>query len=134
MLHPLAIVASDGHIANGKGHPRGAGTYARVLSRYVRAQGRLSLMDAIRKSSLLPAQRLAGAAPGARLKGRLQEGADADVVVFDPATVQDRASYERPAEPSVGFRHVFVAGTQVVTDGKLVAGVFPGRALVRTAP
>jgi N-acyl-D-aspartate/D-glutamate deacylase len=134
MLHPLVIVASDGHIAKGKGHPRGAGTYARVLSRYVREQGRLSLMDALRKASLLPAQRLEGVAMGARRKGRVQEGADADLVVFDPTTVQDRSSYERPAEPSVGFRYVLVGGTPVVDGGKVVDGVFPGKALVRRAP
>lgn len=134
MLHPLTIVASDGHIAQGKGHPRGAGTYARVLSRYVRAQGRLSLLDAIRKTALAPAQRLEGVAPGARRKGRLQEGADADIVAFDATTVQDHSSYERPAEPSVGFRYVLVAGTPVVDGGKLVDGVFPGKALVRRAP
>jgi N-acyl-D-aspartate/D-glutamate deacylase len=134
MLHPLVIVASDGHIAKGKGHPRGAGTYARVLSRYVREQGRLSLMDALRKASLLPAQRLEGVAMGARRKGRVQEGADADLVVFDPTTVQDRSRYERPAEPSVGFRYVLVGGTPVVDGGKVVDGVFPGKALVRRAP
>jgi len=131
MLHPLTIVASDGHIAKGKGHPRGAGTYARVLARYVRDQGRLSLMDAIRKASLAPAQRLEGVAMGARRKGRVQEGADADIVVFDPQTVQDRSTYERPAEPSVGFRYELVGGTAVVDGGKLVDGVFPGKALVR---
>src|SRR3954471_7134407 len=80
MVHPLVMVASDGLAA----HPRGAGTYARVLSRYVRTQGRLSLMDALRKMSLMPAQRLETATAAARKKGRLQEGADADIVVFDP--------------------------------------------------
>lgn len=129
MLHPLTMVASDGIITGGKGHPRGAGTYARVLARYVRSQGRLSLMDAIRKSSLMPAQRLEGAVPAARRKGRLQEGADADVVVFDPATIADRATYDRPAEPSVGMRFVFVAGVVVVDGGRVVDSVFPGRAL-----
>ena len=134
MLHPLAMVASDGHIAAGKGHPRGAGTFSRVLARYVRDQGRLSLMDAIRKSALAPAQRLEGASMDARRKGRLQEGADADIVVFDPKTVQDRATYERPAEPSVGFRYVLVLGTLVVDGGKVVEGVFPGQAVVRRTP
>jgi N-acyl-D-aspartate/D-glutamate deacylase len=122
-------VASDGIIAGGKGHPRGAGTYARVLARYVRSQGRLSLMDAIRKSSLMPAQRLEGAVPAARRKGRLQEGADADVIVFDPTAIADRATYDRPAEPSVGMRFVFVAGVAVVDGGRVVDAVFPGRAL-----
>ena len=133
MLHPLTMVASDGGLKNGKGHPRSAGTYARVLSRYVRAQGRMSLMEAIRKASLMPAQRLETSVPEARRKGRLQEGADADIAVFDPATVEDRASYEHPSEPSVGFRYVLVAGTLVVDSGKLVEGTFPGRAVARRA-
>jgi N-acyl-D-aspartate/D-glutamate deacylase len=134
MLHPLTMVASDGFVAKGKGHPRSAGTYSKMLARYVRQQGSLSLMDAIRKSSLMPAHRLESASAEARRKGRLQEGADADVVVFDPLRVEDRASYEKPAEPSVGFKAVLVGGTPVVEDGKIVAGVFPGKALVRRAP
>jgi N-acyl-D-aspartate/D-glutamate deacylase len=134
MLHPLTMVASDGFVQNGKGHPRSAGTYARTLARYVRQQGRLSLMDAIRKASLLPAQRLSGAAADARRKGRLQEGMDADLVVFDLQQVEDRATYEKPAEPSVGFKAVLVGGTPVVEDGRLVAGVFPGKPLVGRAP
>ena len=133
MLHPLTMVASDGGLKNGKGHPRSAGTYARVLARYVRAQGRMSLMEAIRKASLMPAQRLETSVAEARRKGRLQEGADADIAVFDPATVEDRASYEHPSEPSVGFRYVLVAGTLVVDSGKLVEGTFPGRAVARRA-
>ena len=128
MLHPLTMVASDGIILNGKGHPRGAGTFARVFARYVRSQGRLSLMDAIRKSSLMPAQRLEGAAPSARRKGRLQEGADADIVVFDPATFADRATYERPAESSVGVSFLLVSGVPVVDAGKVIESAFPGKA------
>jgi N-acyl-D-aspartate/D-glutamate deacylase len=93
----------------------------------------MSLMEAIRKASLMPAQRLETSLPSARRKGRLQEGADADVVVFDPAAVEDRATYEHPAEPSVGFRHVLVAGTPVVDGGRIAEGVFPGRALARPA-
>ena len=100
--HPLVMVASDGHIERGKGHPRGSGTYARVLSRYVRSTQALTLMDAVRKMALMPAQRLERATPAARRKGRIQEGADADVVVFDAQTIADRATYDKPAEPSVG--------------------------------
>jgi len=130
ITHPLVMIASDGHIEKGKGHPRGAGTYARILSRYVRTQQRLTLMDALRKMSLMPAQRLERATPAARKKGRLQEGADADIVVFDPRTVADRSTYNSPAEPSTGVKYLLVSGTVVVNDGKLVDGAAPGRALV----
>jgi N-acyl-D-aspartate/D-glutamate deacylase len=125
MVHPLVMVASDGLLA----HPRGAGTYARVLARYVRTQGRLSLMDALRKMALMPAQRLERATAAARRKGRLQEDADADITVFDPRTVEDRATYKSPRTPSVGVRYVLVAGTPVVWEGSVVEGVRPGRAL-----
>jgi N-acyl-D-aspartate/D-glutamate deacylase len=128
--HPLTMVASDGGVEHGKGHPRGAGTYARILARYVRERRTLTLMDALRKMSLMPAQRLEGAAPAARRKGRLQEGADADLVVFDPKEVQDQATYEKGPVPSTGFRYVLVGGTPVVSGGKIVEGVAPGRAVV----
>jgi N-acyl-D-aspartate/D-glutamate deacylase len=128
--HPLTMVASDGGVEGGKGHPRGAGTYARILARYVRDRRTITLMDAIRKMSLMPAQRLEGAAPAARHKGRVQEKADADLVVFDPRDVQDQATYEKGPVPSTGFRHVLVAGTPVVSDGKIVDAIFPGRAMV----
>jgi N-acyl-D-aspartate/D-glutamate deacylase len=120
------MIASDGL----RLHPRNAGTFARVLARYPRVQGSLSLMDALRKMTLMPARRLETATAAARRKGRLQEGADADVVVFDPATIADRATYRAPAEPSVGVRYLLVSGTPVVDDGRVVEGVFPGRALV----
>ncbi len=124
--NPLVMIASDG----GPGHPRNAGTYCRVLARYVRERGNITLMDAIRKMSLMPAQRLEKATPDARRKGRLQEDADADIVVFDPKTVSDRSSYQKPMEPSVGMKYVLVGGTLVVDEGKLVEGVFPGQALL----
>jgi N-acyl-D-aspartate/D-glutamate deacylase len=127
--HPLVMIASDGHIEKGKGHPRGAGTYARILARYVRQQERLTLMDALRKMSLMPAQRLELAAPAARRKGRIQAGADADIVVFDPHTITDRATYESPSEPSVGMRYVLVSGTLVVNEGRLADNVAPGQPL-----
>jgi N-acyl-D-aspartate/D-glutamate deacylase len=131
--HPLTMIASDGEVDNGKGHPRGAGTYARILSRYVRERRTLTLMDALRKMSLMPAQRLEGATASARRKGRVQEGADADLTIFDPATVQDHATYEAGPVPSSGFRYVLVAGTPVVDDGKIVENVYPGRAIRRNA-
>jgi N-acyl-D-aspartate/D-glutamate deacylase len=125
---PLTIIASDGINTDGKGHPRAAGTSGRVLGHYVRETGQLSLVEAIRKMTLMPAQRLERIAPMFRNKGRIKVGADADITVFDPATVADRATYQQPALPSVGFRHVLVNGIPVVTDGVLEEGVHPGRA------
>ena len=124
--HPLVMIASDG----AEGHPRNAGTYSRVLAQYVREKGTVTLMDAIRKMSLMPAEMLERSTPAARQKGRLQEGADADIVVFDAATISDRATFEKPMEPSVGVRYLVVGGTVVVDEGKIVPDLFPGRALL----
>jgi N-acyl-D-aspartate/D-glutamate deacylase len=123
--HPLVMIASDGF----QGHPRNAGTYSRVLAQYVREKGTITLMDALRKMSLMPAEMLERSTPVARQKGRLQEGADADIVVFDAATISDHATFEKPMEPSVGVHYLLVAGTVVVNEGKIVPDVFPGRAL-----
>ena len=127
--HPLTMIASDGFIVDGKGHPRSAGSYARVLGRYVREAESLSLMEALAKMSLWPAQRLEARVPAMAAKGRVQEGADADLVVFDPATVIDRATYMEPTATSEGMKHVLVSGVAVVRDGALVDGVAPGRAI-----
>ena len=124
--NPLVMIASDGLI----GHPRNAGTYSRVLAQYVREKGTISLMDALRKMSLMPAQMLERSTPAARQKGRLQEGADADIVVFDAATISDRSTFAKPMEPSVGVRYLLVGGTLVVDEGRIVPDVFPGRALL----
>ena len=126
--YPLVMIASDGIIENGIGHPRAAGTYSRVLGRYVREEKALSLMDAIRKSSLMPAQRLEVMSPQMRQKGRIKVGADADIGVFDPARVIDKATYQNPAQYSEGFRYVLVEGTFVVSDGKL-QDVTPGQGI-----
>jgi cytosine/adenosine deaminase-related metal-dependent hydrolase len=124
--HPLVMIASDG----AEGHPRNAGTYSRILAHYVREKGTLTLMDAIRKMTLMPAEVLERSTPAARAKGRLQEGADADIVVFDPRAITDRATYQAPMEPSVGVHYLVVGGTLLVDQGKLVPDVFPGRAIV----
>jgi N-acyl-D-aspartate/D-glutamate deacylase len=125
---PLTAIASDGSLSNGQGHPRQAGTYARVLAHYVRAAGTLTLPEAIRKMTLMPARRLEQWAPAFQKKGRLREGADADITVFDPAAVADHATYENPALPSTGFRYVLVNGVPVILDGRLV-DARPGRPL-----
>ena len=124
--HPLVMIASDG----AEGHPRNAGTYSRVLAQYVREKGSITLMDAIRKMSLMPAEMLERSTPAARQKGRLQEGADADIVVFDARTITDRSTFEKPMEPSLGVRYLMVGGRVVVDEGKLVPDVFPGRAIL----
>jgi len=123
---PSVMIASDGVLENGKGHPRAAGSYARVLGRYVREQHALSLMDAVRKMSLMPADRL-----GMKNKGRIEVGADADIAVFDPARVIDRATFENPAQYSDGIPYVLVQGTFVVKDGALQENVAPGQAVRR---
>ena len=124
--HPLVMIASDG----AEGHPRNAGTYSRVLAQYVREKGTVTLMDAIRKMSYMPAQMLERSTPEGRRKGRLQEGADADIVVFDANTITDRATFEKPMEPSVGVKYLVVGGTVVVDEGKIVGDVFPGKAIL----
>jgi N-acyl-D-aspartate/D-glutamate deacylase len=130
LTHPGVMVGSDGvPLTNGGGHPRGVGTYARVLGRYVREQKALDLMTALRKISLMVAQRLEPFVPAMRNKGRIAVGADADITVFDPARVIDRATYERPAQYSEGIRHVLVGGTFVVRDEQLVPNVTPGQAI-----
>lgn len=133
LTHPLVMVASDGGIQDGRGHPRGAGTFAKFLREYVREGRQLSLMEALRKMSYLPAQRMVRAAPAMRRKGRLSPGADADLVIFDPGRVRERATYAEPARFSEGFDYVLVAGQMVVDRGRLQETVLPG-APIRGTP
>ncbi|HZE93391.1 MAG TPA: amidohydrolase family protein [Gemmatimonadales bacterium] len=132
---PLTIIASDAYWQKGTGHPRTTGTFARVLGRYVRERGApaLSLMDAIRKMTLMPAQRLEARVPAMRQKGRLRVGADADITIFDAGRVLDRSTYREPTLPPVGIQHVIVNGVSVVANGRAVEGVAPGKA-VRAVP
>ena len=123
--HPLVMIASDG----AAGHPRNAGTYSRVLAQYVREKAAITLMEALRKMSLMPAQMLERSTPAGHQKGRLQEGADADIVVFDAAKISDRSTYAKPMEPSVGVRYLLVGGTILISEARIVPDVFPGRAL-----
>jgi N-acyl-D-aspartate/D-glutamate deacylase len=130
IAHPGVMIASDGvPFIDGKGHPRGAGTFARVLGHYSRDKKLLPLMDALAKMTILPARRLEGHVPAMKAKGRIAIGADADITVFDPATVLDRATFEEPTRPSAGIPHVIVNGIFVVRDGKLVQDAMPGRAV-----
>jgi len=127
LKNPLTMIASDGILASGKGHPRTAGTYTRVLGRYVRERGALSLMDALRKMTLMPAQRLERRVPSMKNKGRIRVGADADLVIFDTASVIDKSTYDQPAKYSEGIKYVLVNGVVVVKDGNLQTDVYPGR-------
>lgn len=128
MVHPLSMVASDGFIEDGRGHPRTSGTYAKVLGRYVREQQAMTLVDALRRMTVEPARRLEARVPAMQRKGRLRVGADADVTVFDPATVIDRATYEDASIPSAGIPYVIVGGQVVVDRGELT-DTRPGRAI-----
>jgi dihydroorotase len=129
VANPMVMIASDGMpITGAKVHPRGQGTFSRVLGHYVREEKALDLMTALRKMTLMPAQRLEKRAPMFRDKGRIRVDADADITVFDPARVIDKATYENPLEYSVGIQFVLVHGVGVVKDGQLVAKEFPGRA------
>lgn len=128
LADPQVMIASDGgRIEGPNGHPRSAGTFARVLGHYVRETKVLSLNEAIRKMTLMPAQRLQDFVPAMMRKGRLQSGADADIVLFDPATVGTKATYGDAARVSDGFRYVMVNGVLVVDGGVLFDDVRPGR-------
>ena len=123
---PLTMIASDAYWEDGTGHPRTTGTYSKVLGRYVRENGSLMLMDAIRKMTLMPAQRLQARIPAMREKGRVRVGADADITIVDTARVIDRSTYREPGAPPAGIQHVIVNGVPVVANGQLVDGVAPG--------
>lgn len=132
MAAPFVMVASDGMPYAPGAHPRSAGTFARVLGLYVREERVVSLMDALAKMTILPARRLEPLAPAMRDKGRIRVGADADITVFDPATVRDRATFEKGLAFSAGIEHVLVNGVAVVRQGQTVPGSYPGKAVTAT--
>ena len=129
LAHPVTMIGSDGMPYAPGAHPRTAGTFSRILGKYVRDEQVLDLPTAIKKMTLMPAQRLEKIAPMMRHKGRLQVGADADITIFDPATIIDKADFKRLAY-SEGIHHVFVNGVHMLVDGELIEGAFPGRAVV----
>ena len=132
----------DGEVVNYEGdewplpdnlfsHPRSAGAFAKMLRSYVRERGIPSMSEAIRKMSLLPAQTIENFVPQMRQKGRLQVGMDADIVVFDPDTNADRATFEDSAQPAVGVQTLLLNGGFVVRDGQLVLDAPHGQPIRR---
>jgi N-acyl-D-aspartate/D-glutamate deacylase len=131
---PLTMIISLGELRDGVAHPRLAGSFSRVLGHYVRDEGDLALMDALRKMTLMPAQRLEARAAAMRNKGRIHPGADADITVFDLRTVADRATYSEPLRPSAGIRFVLVGGEIVVHEAQFVDGPLPGKPVRAIVP
>lgn len=127
VAYPDIIIASDAMPYAPLAHPRTAGTFSRVLGKYVRQDKALDLPAAIEKMTLLPAKRLEGIAPIMRYKGRIQIGADADITIFNPNTIIDKATFEKGLAFSEGIEYVIVNGTLVLKNGKTVANVFPGQ-------
>ncbi|UCG75166.1 MAG: amidohydrolase family protein, partial [Gemmatimonadota bacterium] len=152
VLHPAVLIESDemfwmfmddqGDVENYEGdawplpegtfsHPRSNGTFAKILRSYVGERGLLSMQDALRKMSLMPAQTLEGFVPQMEKKGRMQEGMDADIVVFDPEVISHVGTYQEPNQPAVGVQTLLVNGEPVVAQGELILDAAPGRPIRR---
>ncbi|MFK8021792.1 MAG: amidohydrolase family protein, partial [Pseudomonadales bacterium] len=107
--------------------PQGIGSFSRILGRYARDKQALSLMSALKKMTLMPAQRLEKIAPVFTRKGRLQVGADADITVFDAETIIDNTTYRKPYQASTGVKYVLVNGELIVEDGRFIPDSLPGK-------
>ena len=125
--YPGVIIASDGMPYSQLAHPRTAGTFSRVLGKYVREEKVISLNEAIEKMTLLPAKRLENIAPMMRFKGRIQVGADADITIFNPKTVSDQANFEKGLKFSTGIEYVLVNGEFILKNGEMLNNVFAGQ-------
>jgi hypothetical protein len=126
---PGVMIASDGMTYAKLAHPRTAGTFSRVLGKYVREEKVIDLNTAIEKMTLLPAKRLENIAPMMRFKGRIQVGADADITIFNPTTIIDKATFEKGLEFSAGIEYVMVNGSFILKNGETVTNIFPGQAV-----
>ncbi len=132
---PWMMVGSDAILTRSlNNHPRSSGCFSRLLGRYVRDLQVLDLASALSKITFQPAQRFQAMIPDLARKGRLQRGADADIVVFDPMTIADRATVAQPELRSVGFDHVLVEGTHIMRSGQLDETLRPGRPMLSVTP
>ena len=130
LQEPWVLVASDAiPTVEMNNHPRGAGTFARLIGHYVRELGVIDLLTGLSKITIGPVRRVEGMIPAMARKGRLQRGADADIVIFDPETIGDRATIEVPAAPSVGIEWVVVAGRIALARGVVDKSMLAGRPL-----
>jgi N-acyl-D-glutamate deacylase len=112
-------------------HPRSSGTFTKILGSYVRDRGLLTVEEAVRKMSYMPATVLDGFVPQMEKKGRIQQGMDADIVIFNPETVDNQATYQVPSAISTGIDTVLVNGQFVVKAGELLTDAAPGQAIRR---
>ena len=127
--HPISIIASDGMPYAPGAHPRTAGTFSRILGKYVREEKALDLMTALKKMTIMPARRLEKIAPSMTRKGRLQVGADADITIFNPNTIIDKADFSG-LKYSEGVETVIIDGKIIVQEGRIVEDVFPGKPIL----